>query len=146
MLLFCPSWSCTITYCIIKFTSLHYARTFHLLKFLAEAFQCHVHHFQCLTVPVELAQVPLGLSSIENDAHSIKKLLLKIQVSEKFLHSEVNLIIQYNIGNVVTYWSRIRFSALPWEFSLVDNYYMVCTDWVFVCFNVFFCLWSIYEW
>ena len=29
-------------------------------------------------------------SSIENDAHGIEKLLLKTQVSEKFLHSEVN--------------------------------------------------------
>jgi hypothetical protein len=27
---------------------------FHLLEFLA-AFRCHVHHFQCLPVPVELA-------------------------------------------------------------------------------------------
>ena len=27
----------------------------HLLEFLAEAFQCHVHHFQCLVVSVELA-------------------------------------------------------------------------------------------
>ena len=32
-------------YCIIRFTSLHYATTFHLLELLAEAFQCHVHHF-----------------------------------------------------------------------------------------------------
>ena len=42
-----------IVYCIIRFTSFHCARTFHLLVFLAEAFRCHVHHFQCLTVPVE---------------------------------------------------------------------------------------------
>ena len=34
---------------------------------------------------------------IENDAHDIEKHLLKTQVSEKFLHSEVNLIIQYII-------------------------------------------------
>ena len=26
---------------------------FNLLEFLAEAFRCHVHHFQCLTVPVD---------------------------------------------------------------------------------------------
>ena len=32
-----------------------------------------------------------------NNAHSIEKLLLKNQVIEKFLHSEVNLIIQYII-------------------------------------------------
>ena len=31
----------------------------------------------------------------ENYAHGIEKLLLKTQVSEKFLHSEVNLITQY---------------------------------------------------
>ena len=66
---------------------LHYVRTFHLLEFLAEAFRCHVHHFQCLTV------IP-GPSSTENDAHGIEKFLLKTQVSEKFLHSEVNLLIQ----------------------------------------------------
>jgi len=41
-----------------------------------------------------LQPVPPGLSSIENDAHSIEKLLLKIQVSlTSFLHSEVNQII-----------------------------------------------------
>ena len=40
------------------------------------------------------SRVPLGPSSIENDAHGIEKLLLKTQVSEKFLHSEVNLILQ----------------------------------------------------
>jgi hypothetical protein len=28
---------------------------FHLLEFLAEDFRCHVHHFQCLVVPAELA-------------------------------------------------------------------------------------------
>ena len=38
-----------------------------------------------------------GQSSIENDAHDIEKLLLKTQVSEKFLLSEVNLIIKYII-------------------------------------------------
>ena len=46
------------------------------LEFLAEAFRGHVHHFQCLTVPVELAA-----TSNENDAQGIEKLLLKTQVS-----------------------------------------------------------------
>ena len=50
MLLFCPSWSCTIICCIIWFTSL----CKNLLEFLAEAFRCHVYRFQCLTVPVEI--------------------------------------------------------------------------------------------
>ena len=40
-------------------------------EFLAEAFRCHVHHFQCLAVP----------GTIENDAHVIEKLLLKTRVS-----------------------------------------------------------------
>ena len=61
--------------CINRFTSLC-KNLFNLLEFLAEAFRCHVHHFQCLTALVEL-----GPSSIENDAHGIKKLLLKTQVS-----------------------------------------------------------------
>ena len=37
--------------CINRFTSLC-KNLFNLLEFLAEAFRCHVHHFQCLTVPV----------------------------------------------------------------------------------------------
>jgi hypothetical protein len=45
-----------------------------------------------------LQPVPLRPSSMENDAHGIEKLLLKTQVIEKFLHSEVNLIIQYIIA------------------------------------------------
>ena len=53
-----------------------------------------MHPFQCLTVPVEFHT---GLSSIENDADGIEKLLLKTQVSETFLHSEVNLLIQHII-------------------------------------------------
>ena len=36
--------------------------------------------------------IPPGPSSIENDVHVIEKLLLKIEVSEKFLHSEVKCI------------------------------------------------------
>ena len=40
--------------CINWFTSLC-KKLFNLLEFLAEAFRCHVHHFRCLTVPVELA-------------------------------------------------------------------------------------------
>ena len=60
--------------CINRFTSLCKS-LFNLLEFLAEAFRCHVHHFQCLTVP--------GKASAKNSS----KL-------NKFLHSEVNLLIQ----------------------------------------------------
>ena len=52
--------------CINRFTSLC-KNLFNLLEFLAEAFRCHVHHFQCLTV------------------------------LNKFLHSEVNQLIQHII-------------------------------------------------
>ena len=72
LLLFCPSWSCTIIRII--FTSLC-KNLVKLTRVLAEAFRCHVHHFQCLAGLVEL---PQGPSSIENDAHGIEKLLLKL--------------------------------------------------------------------
>jgi hypothetical protein len=62
----------------------------HLLDFIAEAFRCHVHHFQCLEVPVELIAmklvfrkrtslqpIPPGQRSIENGARGIEKFLLK---------------------------------------------------------------------
>ena len=45
--------------------------------------------------PRYIKGVPPGPTFIENDAHDIEKLLLKTQVSEKFLHSEVNLLIQH---------------------------------------------------
>ena len=79
MLLFCPSRSCIIICCINRFTSL--CKNFlNSLEFLVETFRCHVHHFQCLTVPVELT------ASVKSSG----KL-------NKFLHSEVNLLIQHII-------------------------------------------------
>jgi hypothetical protein len=42
-----------------------------------------------LDVPVELTSVPPGPSNIENYAYGIEELLLKTQLGEKFLHSEV---------------------------------------------------------
>ena len=54
---------------------------FNLLEFLAEAFRCQVHYFQCL----------------ENYAHGIEKLLQNSSKLNKFLHSEVNLLIQHII-------------------------------------------------
>ena len=50
------------------------------LEFLAEAFRCHVHNLQCLTVPVGTG-TPEPFS-IENDAHGNEKLLLKTQVGQ----------------------------------------------------------------
>ena len=48
-------------------------KNLHQFEFL-EAFQCHVHHFQCLTVPVA---VPLGMLSIENGVHGTEKQILE---------------------------------------------------------------------
>ena len=60
----------------------------HFVKFLAEAFQCQVDHYQCLVVP--------GLSSNENGAHVTEKLCWKHNWVN-ILHSEVNLIILLKI-------------------------------------------------
>ena len=54
-----------------------------LTEFLAEAFRCHVHHFQCLTVPVELHR--------KASAKNSSKL-------NKFLHSEVNELLHFIFG------------------------------------------------
>ena len=72
----------------------------HLPEYSAEAFRCHVHHFQYLAVPVELVGMKFvfrfmvvgiaevlvlpGPPSIENGAHGTEALLLKSQVSEDF--------------------------------------------------------------
>ena len=52
-------------------------------KFLAEAFQCHVHHFQCLTVQ--------ALKMMQMASKASAKNLSKLN---KFLHSEVNQLMQ----------------------------------------------------
>ena len=57
---------------------------------LAEAFRCHVHHFQCLTVPVELAHWKSCTWHRKASAKNSSKL-------NKFLHSEVNQLIQHII-------------------------------------------------
>ena len=122
LLLFCPSWSCTIICCINRFTSLC-KNLFNLLEFLAEAFRCHVHHFQCLTVSVDLAVMFLFKHSNHNNITAIPTTMNRnISASStrtvkqwkwctwhrkafaknssklnKFLHSEVNQLIQHII-------------------------------------------------
>ena len=49
-----------VTFSFVLLDSLHYARTFHLLEFLSEAFRCYVHHLQCLMVPVVTVNGPGG--------------------------------------------------------------------------------------
>ena len=61
--------------CIDRFTSVC-KNLFNLLGFLAKAFRCHVHHFQCLTLHRKAS------------AKNSSKL-------SKFLQSEVNLSIQH---------------------------------------------------
>ena len=58
-----------------------------LLAFLAEAFQCHMHHYQCLPI-ADLPRPP----NIDNGAHGTENLQLKSQVSEDFA-CEIYLII-----------------------------------------------------
>ena len=92
-MLFCPSLSWTIICCINRFTSLC-KDLFNLIEFLAEAFQCHVHHFQCLTVPVASSTGTVKhwkwcTWHRKASAKNSNKL-------NKSLHSEVNLLIQQN--------------------------------------------------
>ena len=91
MLLFRPSWSCAIICCIIWFTSL--CKNFlNLLEFLAEAFRCHMHHFQCMTVTVTVKHWKWCSWHKKASAKSSSKL-------NKFLHSEVNQIIQHILSD-----------------------------------------------
>ena len=53
--IFCPSWYCAMTYYNSKFTLL--CKIFYLLEYSAEAFWCHVHHYQSLVVLVELSMI-----------------------------------------------------------------------------------------
>ena len=76
--------------CNNRFTSLC-KNLFNVLEFLAGAFWCHVHHFQCLTVPVEL------LGTIKHWKWCTWHQKASAKNSNKFLHSEVNLLIQHII-------------------------------------------------
>ena len=103
MLSFCPSWSCTIICCINWVTSLR-KNLFNLLEFLAETFRCRVHHFQCLTVRVKLAAMfrflvrTTAASSTGTVKHWkwCKTSAKNSSKLNKFLHSEVNQLIQHN--------------------------------------------------
>ena len=57
-------------------------------------FRCHVHHFQCLTVPA----VPPGPSSWKWCIWHWKASDRNSSKLNKFLHSEVNLLIQHIIA------------------------------------------------
>ena len=44
-------------------------------------------------------------------------------------------------GKAIAFWSRgprVRFLALHWDFSLLENYYTVYTNWIFQYFSVLF--------
>ena len=68
-----------------------------LLKFLAGAFRCHVHHFQGLTVPVEWASCTGTVKHWKWCTWHRKTSANNSSKLYKFLHSEVNLLIQHII-------------------------------------------------
>ena len=83
---------------------------FNLLEFLEEAFRCQADHFQCLMVPV-----PPDPSSIENDTHGIKKLLLNKLIQ--------HIIVQDQDGQNNNKF-LLTFSSLPYGkmFLLPPNF------------------------
>ena len=103
-----------------------------------------MRHFQCLMVPMGLAAMvtekrtssqPVSPRpwSIENYAYGIEKLLLKTQVSEKFLHSEVNLIIQYINALCSKALCRHGSGRCHTIFSFVTNFLCLHIDIHFFC-------------
>ena len=113
-----------------------------LLEFVAEAFRCHVHHFQCFTVPVDTIRhsshnnisailttmnrnfAPSSNGSVKHwkwftwhrkaSAKNSSKL-------NKFLHSEVNLSIQ----NPYFTRSSLHYKLKLYKISLTQ----VCFSW-----------------
>ena len=60
-------------------------------------------------MPCASFPVPPGPSSIENDEHGIEKVLLKNSSKlNKFLHSEVNLLIQHIIRKILVTNLKIK--------------------------------------
>ena len=86
MLLFCPSWSCTIIYCIIRFTSL--CKNFLLTWNFSRSFSMPCASFSMLDGPIK--HWTLCTWHQKASAKTSSKL-------NKFLHSEVNLLIQHII-------------------------------------------------
>ena len=89
--------------CINWFTSLC-KNLFNLLEFLAEAFRCHLHHFQCLTVPVELAAASWTAASSTGTVKHWKWCTWHRKASaknssklNKSFHSEMNQLVQHII-------------------------------------------------
>ena len=137
--LFCPSWSCAVICCINRFTSLC-KNLFNLLEFLAQAFRCHVHHFQCLTVPVELAAMffgcvfqlfpPSRVHSIENGPNL---LLQNATVVLAIIHPQALLLVFlvvpcYTFGCSLVCSSLIRMPTLPLSYSKAVLSFLLCSE------------------
>ena len=82
--------------CINRFTSLC-KNLFNLLEFLAEAIRYHVPHFQCLSVPVPVSSTGTIMHWKWCIWHQKTSAKNSIKLN-KFLHSEVNLLIQHIIA------------------------------------------------
>ena len=61
----------------------------------------------------------------------------------KFLHDSFAILFSLRKSQIATWLSAnvverywVRFRALPWDFTPVNNYWMVCKDWELVCFHV----------
>ena len=63
--------------------------------------------------------MPCESFSMLDGSNGIEKLLLTTQVSEKFLHSEVNLIIQYIIvqDEYGQNNNTLNYARLPWRIT-----------------------------
>ena len=64
----------------------------HLLEYSAEAFLCHVHHYQCLVVPSKLAGARFSV-------HSVWNLVLNDQLHYK-THTLFDTITHASITNI----------------------------------------------
>ena len=97
-------------------------KSLHLLEFLAEAFRSHVHHYQCLVVPVELAVMFVFRFSVVGIAEMLVLLacailsmcvwVLQCKCSFSMLVAECyNVCISTNNKTVLFYrmnWTRSR--------------------------------------
>ena len=85
-----------------------------LLEFLAEAFRCHVHHFQCLVVPVELAAMKLVFRFMVTEIAEMLMWLACVIVS-KSVCDVCNVNLVYWLGIVYnSFTSHIVWRCFLW--------------------------------
>ena len=102
--------------CINRFNSLC-KNLFNLLEFLAEVFQCHVHHFQCLMVPIVTVNLLIQHIIVQDQDGQNYNIIKITQITRD--------IPSYQLGNSALPWLKTHLGLVPISLIFLLKSHMV---------------------